>query len=282
MISLAAEPIAHIGSFPITNSMINAWIAVIFFVIIGLIARRRVGLVPTGIHNVFEAVVEFLLTEIQKVTGDRPRALRFLPIVGTIFLFVLVSNWMGLIPGTGSIGIYELIHGEVELVPLFRPASSDLNMTLAVATFAVVSTHIFGLLALGPILHFSKFVNVRGILLAFRKGPMAVIIACIEFGVGLIEIVSELAKTLSLSLRLFGNVFAGEVLITVIMSIFAFVLPIPFIFLEILVGLIQATVFAMLTLAFLTVSTESHGEEHEADHPEPHVETGLEKSSAHA
>lgn len=262
MIPLAAEPIAHIGTFPITNSMVNAWIAVVFFLIVAAIARKRVGLVPKGIHNLFETIVELLLTETQKVTGDRDRARKFFPIVATIFLFVLTINWMGLIPGVGSIGLYEFVRGEVELVPLFRAASADLNMTLAIALFAIVTSHIFGLSRLGLISHASKFFNVRGIWRAIKKGPMAILIALIEFAVGLLELVSEFAKVLSLSLRLFGNIFAGEILLTVMMGIFAYALPIPFIFLEILVGLIQATVFAMLTLAFLTVATEAHGEEH--------------------
>ncbi|MEK7665829.1 MAG: F0F1 ATP synthase subunit A [Patescibacteria group bacterium] len=135
MIPLAAEPIIYLGTFPITNSMVMAWVAVLFFIIIAGIARRRVGLVPRGIHNLFETVIELILGEVQKVTGDRARARQFLPIVGTIFLFVLAVNWMGLIPGVGSIGRYGLVHGEIELVPLFRAASSDLNLTLAIAIF---------------------------------------------------------------------------------------------------------------------------------------------------
>ncbi len=273
MIPLAAEPIAHLGSFPITNSMVNAWIAVLLFIILGAIARRRVGLVPRGIHNVFEAIVEFLLGEVQKVTGDRERARQFLPIVGTIFLFVLVINWMGLIPGVGSVGLYEIVSGKRELVPLFRAASSDLNLTLAIAIFAVVMSHVFGILHVGIISHVSKFFNIRGIFRSLTKGPMAILIALIEFAVGLLELVSEFAKVLSLSLRLFGNVFAGEILLTVMMSIFAYALPIPFIFLEILVGIIQATVFSMLTLAFFTVASAAHEEEqtHEREPIVAHV-----------
>lgn len=263
MIPLAAEPIAYLGTFPVTNSMVNAWIAVIFFVILAMIARKRVGLVPHGIDNFFETIVELLLNEVQKVTGDRQRARRFFPIVATIFLFVVTINWMGLIPGVGSIGRYEMVNGEVELIPLFRAAASDLNLTLAIALFAVVMSHIFGIRAVGSVSHFSKFFNLRGVIRSLGKGPMAILVAVIEFGVGLLELVSEFAKVLSLSLRLFGNVFAGEILLTVMMSIFAYALPIPFIFLELLVGIIQATVFAMLTLAFFTVATQTHGEEQE-------------------
>ncbi len=254
----AAESLFHVGSIPITNSMVNGWIAVVFFVFVAFIARRRSGLVPKGVHNIIEAVVEFLLKEIQKVTGDIKRAKQFLPIVGTIFLFILFSNWIGLFPGTGSIGIWGVHEGQKELIPLLRPAASDLNFTLAIAVFAVVTSHLMGILAIGPFSHLSKFINIRGIIHSLKKGPIAVFVAFIEFGVGLIEIVSEVAKVVSLSLRLFGNVFAGEVLLTVMLGLMAYILPIPFLFLEILVGLIQATVFAMLTLAYLTVATEDH------------------------
>lgn len=265
----AAEPIFHIGYLPVTNAMVNGWIAVVFFVVIAGIASNRRGLVPKGVHNVIEAVVEFMLTEIQKVTGDAVRAKKFLPIVGTIFIFILFSNWLGLLPGTGSIGVWEMLEGKLELVPILRPAASDLNFTLAIALFAVISSHVIGLLTMGPVLHISRFVNLRGIWHAIRKGPMAILVALIEFCVGLLEIISEIAKVLSLSLRLFGNIFAGEVLLTVTLGILAYALPIPFMFLELLVGAIQATVFAMLTLAYLTVATDDHAYEDENATPIP-------------
>lgn len=258
----AAEPIFHIGAFTITNAMVNAWIAVAFFVVVAFLVSRRKAVVPKGIQNAAEAVVEFILSEIQKVTGDKKRARLFFPIVATIFLFILFSNWIGLLPGTGSIGVWGMHEGHVELIPLLRPAASDLNLTLAIAAFAVLASHVFGMRALGTVSHLSKFVNVRGIFRSFKRGPVAVAVAFIEFGVGLIEIVSEIAKVVSLSLRLFGNIFAGEVLLTVMLGLFAYFLPLPFMFLELLVGVIQATVFAMLTLAYLTVATEAHGEEH--------------------
>lgn len=269
VVPLAAEPLWHIGNFPVTNSMLNAWIATVFFVLVAFVASRRTSLVPRGVHNVFEAVIAGLLDQAEKVTENREKAKTFFPLVATIFLFVLVSNWMGLLPGTGSIGIYEALHGEVELVPLLRPATSDLNLTLAIAVLSVIMTHVAGTRALGFSSHISKFFNVRGIVKAFKKGPMAVVVAVIEFFVGVLEVIGEFAKTLSLSLRLFGNVFAGEVLIGVMMSLVSFVVPIPFIFLEILVGVIQATVFAMLVLVYLTVATASHGHDDDA-HEEPH------------
>lgn len=274
MVPLAAEPIFHIANFPVTNSMLNAWIATGFFVLVALVASRRTSLVPRGVHNAIEMIIEALVSQAEKVTGSREKAKAFFPLVATIFLFVLVSNWMGQIPGTGSVGIYEVIHGEVELVPLLRPATSDFNLTLGIALLSVVMSHVVGIRALGFTNHVSKFVNVRGIVKSFAKGPMAIVVACIEFGVGLLEIVSEFAKALSLSLRLFGNIFAGEVLIGVMMSLVAFVVPIPFMFLELLVGVIQATVFAMLVLVYMSVATQGHGEhsdDHEAAHDPVHA-----------
>ncbi len=267
MVPLAAEPIFHIGHFPVTNTMLNAWVAVIFFCVVAFVASRRTSLVPKGIHNFIELVIDGLLKQAEKVTGSKSKAKAFFPLVATIFLFVLVSNWMGLIPGTGTIGMWQLVHGEAELIPLFRPATSDLNLTLAIAAFAVIMTHVVGIKALGVGEYFSKFFNFRGLWRSLKKGPMAIMVAGIEFFVGLLEIISEFAKTLSLSLRLFGNVFAGEILIGVMMSLISFVVPIPFIFLEILVGVIQATVFAMLVLVYLTVATAKHGHD-DAGHDE--------------
>ncbi len=276
MASPAAEPIFHLGLLPVTNALINGWIAVVFFVALAMAVRASITHnVPGKLQNAMEALVELALVEFQKVTGDRVRAVAFLPIVGSLFLFILFSNWLGLIPGTGSIGRYLIYDGHLTLVPLLRPAASDLNLTLGIALFAVLGSHAYALRALGFADHVSKFINLRGIWRSFRKGPIAILVAVIEFGVGIIEIVSEGAKVLSLSLRLFGNVFAGEVLMTVILGLFAFVLPIPFMFLEVLVGIVQATVFSLLTLAYLTVATSAHEHddkehaEHEGEVHEP-------------
>ncbi|MDZ4243961.1 MAG: FoF1 ATP synthase subunit a, partial [Candidatus Doudnabacteria bacterium] len=186
---------------------------------------------------------------------DRRKSIKFLPIVGSLFFFILISNWIGIFPGIGSIGRYLPIHGEIELVPLFRPANTDLNMTLAMAILGIGATHIFGILAIGFWKYANKFVKLGDIWRSFRKGGMSIFVAFVEFGVGLIEIFSEVAKVVSLSLRLFGNVFAGEVLLTVMASLIAFIIPLPFIFLEILVGFIQALVFSMLVLVFLSIAT---------------------------
>ena len=166
---------------------------------------------------------------------------------------------MGQLPGTGSIGLWETKGGERILVPFLRPGTSDLNTTLALAVFAVAATHIFGIATIGFFKHLNKFFNIAGLVRAVKTfNPLKIFTAVINFFIGLIEIFSEIAKTVSLSLRLFGNVFAGEVLLTVIASLIAYLVPVPFMFLELLVGIVQATIFAMLTLVFMEVAT--HGE----------------------
>lgn len=265
--ALAAETLFSVAGFPITNSMINAWIAVIFFVVIAAIASGRKGkLVPRGIHNLLEALVEWYLVQMDGVTSDRKKSQAFFPLIATIFFFLLFSNWIGLLPGTGTVGWTVMEHGTSEFVPLLRPVGADLNMTLALAVFSLFFVQFIGIKTQGFINYGSKFINIRGIFRALPHGPMAILTACIEFFAGLVEIASEFAKVASLSLRLFGNVFAGEVLIGVMMSLVSVFVPVPFMFLEILVGFIQATVFSTLVLVFLVMATESHDDH---GHEEP-------------
>lgn len=271
---LAAEPLAHIGNFPITNSMVNSTLALIllaiaaFFVNQGAKKYYHSGKTPRGFLNFTEGFVEFLLGYIDGVTKDRKKSLKFLPIVGTLFTFILVSNYMGLLPGTGSIGLRE----GGELIPFLRPANTDLNMTLAMAVFAVAASHILGIFAIGFFKYANKFIKLGDLWLAAKSmNPIKMLVAFIEFFVGLIEVFSEVAKMVSLSLRLFGNIFAGEVLLTVLGSLIAgygaFLIPLPFMALELIVGLVQATVFSMLTLVYMTIATEPvHG--HAENDPE--------------
>ena len=175
-----------------------------------------------------------------------------------LFLFILVSNWMGLFPGVGTIGFVEAgEHGKV-FVPLLRGATADLNTTLAIGLFAVVMSHVVGVVTVGAWNHFNKFINLKAILeipKKIKQDPMILMINPIKIFVGLIEVIGEVAKVASLSLRLFGNVFAGEVLIASMMALSAFILPLPFMFLELIVGIVQALVFAILTLAFMSIAT---------------------------
>ncbi|MCL5008845.1 MAG: F0F1 ATP synthase subunit A [Patescibacteria group bacterium] len=269
---LAAETMFNVGSLPVTNSYINTTITVLGFALVGFFVSRAAkkyyakAVSPAGFLNFVESVVEVMLEYCDQVTRDRKKSLQFLPIAGSLFLFILVSNWMGLIPGTGSIGIWHLVHGEKELVPLFRPGNTDLNMTVAMAVLAVVSSHLLGIMTIGFFKYLNKFIKLGDLYHALISlNPVKILTAVIEFFVGLIEIFSEIAKMVSLSLRLYGNIFAGEVLLTVLASLIAFFVPLPFMALEILVGLIQAVVFAMLTLVYLNMATMDHGGHGEAE-----------------
>lgn len=252
--TLAPETLFHIAGFPITNTMINVWVALIILVIFGLVIKRKVTLRPGKFQNACEYFLENLLGYFDQVTGNRAKTLRFLPIVGSIFFFILLSNWLGLLPGTGSI-----LYGHE---PLLRPANTDLNLTVAMALVAVVSSHVFGFVSVGVFTHLNKFVQLGTLFKSFRHGPVAIFTALVNVLVGLIEIVGEISKVVSLSLRLFGNIFAGEVLITVMMSLIGLLVPTPFMLLELLVGIVQASVFAMLTIVYLTIASEEpHGSE---------------------
>jgi F-type H+-transporting ATPase subunit a len=261
---LAAEPIFHIGSFPVTNTYINSTLTLLLFLVVGLLLRNAKAGAPKGLQNFVESVLEYLFGYFDQVTGSRQKTLRFLPVVGSLFFFILVSNWIGIFPGIGSIGVWEKVRGEMELVPIFRPATTDLNLTLAMAVFGVIFSHIVGVFTIGFFRYANKFIKLGDLWHAFRSLKVMVIFtAVVEFAAGFIEIISEVAKMASLSLRLFGNIFAGEVLLTVIGGMIAFFVPLPFQFLEILVGLIQATVFSMLVLVYLVVATMPiHAVEH--------------------
>lgn len=259
--TLFAEPILHVGSFTITNSLIMSWITVIilvtFFMAVGKKANKKTKKM-SGVQNLFEIILEQALTLADSVTGARKKTLKFLPVVLALFLFILVSNWMGLLPGVGTVGFVETgAHGRV-FVPLLRGATADLNTTLAISLFAVILSHILGVVWIGLWNHFNKFINIKAFLQIFKKGrkePILIMVNPIKVFVGLIEVVGEIAKVASLSLRLFGNIFAGEVLLASMMAISAFLLPLPFMALELIVGIVQALVFAILTLAFMSIAT---------------------------
>ena len=282
-VSIAAEPIFHIGSFAVTNALFTAWIVMIVLIIFSLIATRRYPkhietaenseLVPSGFGNFIEAVIEGLYGLAESVAGKWTKT--FFPIVMTIFLFVVISNWAGLLPGVGTIGWMEHphsaeFHGHVAkgifmtaepaasgeegviIVPFFRPPSTDLNFTLALALVAVGLSQYFGIKTqkLG---YFKKFINFSG----FKQGVM---MGLIMVFVGLLELIAEIARIISFSFRLFGNIFAGEVLLVVLAFLIPYIISLPFYALEGFVGFIQGFVFFMLALIFFTLATQSHGD----------------------
>jgi len=275
-VPVAAETIFHLGPLPVTNSLIMGWVAVGLCVLLAWSLNRRLSLVPRGLQNFVEWLVDFILGFMDQVTSNRAASRRFLPIVGTIFLLILASNWLGLLTFVVPVHVKEA-H---ENVPIFRAATSDLNMTLAMALFSVVISHLIGFFALGFWKYGNKFIKLGDLWHALKcfatkpigEAAMGLFVGIIEFFVGLLEIVSEVAKVISLSLRLFGNIYAGEVLLTVIASLTGklppFLLPLPFIAMELLVGVVQAAVFSILTLVYLTSAVEKPHGEHEEHVPE--------------
>ena len=261
--TLYAEPIAHIGNFVITNSLMTSGIALIIILTLSILIGRSIKKVPTGLQNALEMIVEGFLGIFDGVTGSRKKSLEFAPLVLAFFFFILINNWMGLLPGVGSIGqIVQTSEGKM-FIPYFRGATADLNTTLALATLGVVLSHIIGVVAVGWWKYLNKFINIKAFLEIpgkIMKDPTILLVNPIKAFVGLIEIIGELAKVASLSFRLFGNVFAGEVLLASMSAILAYGIPIPFLFLEVLVGLIQALIFSMLILTYMTINTTA--EEH--------------------
>ncbi len=254
--TLASETIAHIGSFPVRNTLIMAWIAVAVLVIVALLTRAtKYKEVPGRFQGFMEMIVEGFFNFWDSVVGDKKQTRAFFPLVTTIFIFLATANWMGIFPGVGSITIPEELHGEIINVPIFRSMNADVNMTLAVALISVISTQVFGIAALGILPYAGKF------FVPPWKDPVGTFI-------GILELIAEFAKIISFSFRLFGNIFAGEVLLVVISFLMPYVAPIPFLGLEIFVGFIQALVFSMLTLVFLKMAVTAHGghDEHEEGH----------------
>lgn len=247
-ISIAAEPLFHIGSFPVTNTILVTLFLSLLIIAVSAILKSRINLVPRGFQNIVEAVLEALLNLVDSVTQDRKQSKKFFPLVATIFIFVILSNWMEVVPGLGTIGLWEEHHGRNILVPFIRSGSADLNMTLALALVSVFAAQILGIAALGLKRYAGKFF-VSPFAKPYFVGTF----------VGLLEIVSEFAKLISFSFRLFGNIFAGEVLLMVMLFLVPYFVPLPFLFLELFVGFVQALVFSMLTLVFLKMAvTEAH------------------------
>lgn len=244
-ISIVPETIFHIGSLVVTNTLIMSWVITLALCIFAILFSRIIKDIPGRLQNIVEGFIEILFSAFEMVTGDRETVKKFFPITATIFIYILIANWAGLIPGLASFGIKEIEEGHEFITPIFRSVYSDLNMPLAIAFIVVIMTQVVGLKALGK-KYISKFLNF--------KSPIA-------FFTGILETISEFSKVISFTFRLFGNVFAGEVLLIIIAFLIPYIAPIPFLGMEIFVGLIQAVIFSVLSLIFLSMATvheESH------------------------
>ena len=244
-IVLHGESIGNFLGFPLTNTILMSWLVTSVLLLGAFLLRRRLALVPGRIQGVTEMVIGGLYDFMVETLHSKSQALKFFGVVATIFLFIVINNWFGIAPILGSVGIYEAgEHGEI-FVPLFRSAASDLNFTLLIAITAVVMVQVFGIATLGFVKYAKKFfVN-----------PFKDFIGSF---VGILELFSEVSKMISFSFRLYGNIFAGEVLLIIISYLMPYGAPLPFLFLELFVGLVQALVFAILTLVFIKIAVEQH------------------------
>ena len=266
-IQIQPEVIFTLFGFPITNTLIGTWISIIILFLVFFLGTRRRDLIPSGMQNVVEWIVEYLLNLTESVAGT-VKARKFFPLVATFFIFILFCNLLDIFPGVDTIGTVNLealklahlsaptsffLLGEYsnKLTPWVRPGTSDLNLTLALALVSVIVTQIFGFYTLGAKQQLSKYFNFKALFTHGFQGP-------IEFFVGLIEIITELSRILSFSFRLFGNIFAGSAVLAVFAWLLPFISDAVFIPLELFVGFVQALIFALLTLVFLEIATTSH------------------------
>ncbi len=261
---LPPETIFHLFGFPITNSIIGAWLTIIFLVGFSYVITRRMRVVPGRLQSAFEFLLGWLYNFCQRVAGEE-NGRRFFPVVATIFLFVAFNAWLSLIPGFGSITATTV---EGEHVHLLRGANTDINMPLALALVSFIFVEYFGLRSLG-IRYLGKFINVgqffrsvaqmvRG---RFRAGFSGLVTGLIHIFVGFMEALSEFVRIVSFTFRLFGNMTAGEILLLMAAFLIPWVFALPFYGLELLIGFVQALIFGGLTLVFLTLAVAHHGEE---------------------
>ena len=259
-IAQLAEPVSHglsqkaveLGrpfGFPITNSMVVTWIVALALIVFAQVATRKMTDVPSGPQNLLEWLIEGLYGLLESMIGPHlvERTFWFF---GTVFIFILAANWLSLVPGVGTIGwCHTTAHGFVVQQPLFRGANADLNLTLAMALVFFACWIYWALRETGPAGIVKELFAPKGDTTGFLKVLMIIVF----FAAGCLEIVSILFRPISLSFRLYGNVFAGETMLETMSTIvpgLGWLLPIPFYFMELLVGLVQALVFMLLTAVF--------------------------------
>ncbi|HSA83259.1 MAG TPA: FoF1 ATP synthase subunit a [Patescibacteria group bacterium] len=242
MTTLSAETIFHIGSFPVTNTFIDTLLIDAVIIALIIVINKNLKLIPGMFQNLIESLIEVINNLTESVAGDRAK--KIFPYFMSFFIIILLSNWSELLPVFTAIGFYH--HGEHgnTFVPFLRSPSTDLNFTLALALVSIVATHTMSIKTLGFKEYISRFLSFN---------PFNLFI-------GLLELISEFTKIISFSFRLFGNIFVGGVMLASLTAVGAFLLPLPLIAYELAVGVIQAVIFGMLTMAFMSILTTPHSE----------------------
>lgn len=237
-IHVALKPyiVGEVFGVPITATLITTWLTMLILIVGAYFVSRKPALIPSKVQSIAELVVGGVYDYMSDVLESRKLALKYFPVVVTIFIFVLALNWVGLLPGVTAVGLTD---EKGYFTPLLYPANTDLNITIAFAIVAFLTIEIAGMVALGTFKYIGKFINFHS--------PLAFII-------GLIELISEIARLVSFSFRLFGNIFAGKTLLVVVMFFVPYIAPVPLYAFELFVGFIQAFVFAVLTLFFIKLA----------------------------
>jgi len=260
-LSQKAEEIARPFGFPITNSMVVSWIVALGLIIFAQVATRKMRQVPEGAQNFLEWLVEGLYGFLEGIIGPH-LVNRTFWFFATIFIFILSTNWVGLIPGVGTMGWGHQTSHEFKIdQPFFRGANADVNLTLAMALVFFACWIVWALREVGPVGFLKELFAPKG----ESAGPLKALLVVVFFAVGCLEIISILFRPVSLSFRLYGNIFAGENMLETMANLvpgFGWLLPIPFYFLELMVGLVQALVFMLLTAVFTMLICQ-----HEAEAP---------------
>lgn len=242
-ITLSGEIVGHFLGISITNTLVMSWLVMAVLIVFALVMKTRLKMIPGKTQTLIEWLFLYVLEYMEETLEDRRLARKTFPLVLTLFLFILFGNLFGLLPGIGSITVTEGGHA----VALLHPMNTTLNVTLALTIIAFVVIETIGIFTLGFLKYGKKFVNLRS--------PLA-------FLIGIIELFSELARLISFSFRLFGNMFAGKILILVATLFIPVFLPVPLMLFEVFVGVIQAAIFALLTLFFIKLAITDPEEMH--------------------
>jgi len=250
--NIGPDAIAMIGNFKIVNSTLMILLITLLLLLVYVVYVRKFKERPSGTQSFMEILYENIASFVDQITGSRERSDAILPLIGTLFIFLGISNLVGLIPGLTSITIGD--------APLFRSPTADFNLTFTLALGAVVGIQIVSLQKNGLFKYLGQYFKVGHVVKSFKEGIGKGFTSLIDFGVGLLDVVGELAKVVSLSLRLFGNIYAGEVLAVILVGALAWVVPAAWTAMNVLVGVIQALVFGSLVAAYYTLAVSSDGE----------------------
>lgn len=247
--SVGPETIINISGFHIANTTLFLLLIAVFLILFSYLVVRRFKMVPKGVQSVVESVYEWITALVTQITGNEERSKKIFPVIAALFLFILFSNFIGLIPGLSSF-TYE---GKA----IFRTPTSDFNTTVALALGSILTINIISMKEWGFFGYLGKFFKFKEIFLGFKKSFSAGALACVDFFIGLLDIVGELAKVVSLSLRLFGNMYAGDVLMAILIGSFAYFVPSLWLAMSMLSSVVQAIVFTSLVTVFYTLSVKN-------------------------